>query len=905
MNYNGERFLLKLYQDLDKKDSVLLAESRSGKNSKDKFEKLRKYLERLERQEKVFDGEHQELEQFLKNRYYEKYVVKEEDIPESYWSHLERVELENGRGHVSYTGNKRHEKSIEIIENQKQSLDKWLNYLMNVNTAYPMWARYWAFQGMLKLGSYDKTKGMFLKRAKGTTAPFPELNPEVLAKTIDIIIKYVEKKEINDKELEKLIENGNFGKIYAYNKWKTEEAEKNLLENQTDGIDGVWILYTEGDTDKVVESLDGKGTGWCISGESTAEAYLSKGELNIYYSKDKDGNYTMPRACIRTEYGSIIEVRGIAEDQNMEPEMIDTVDKKLDEYPDKEKYRKKSLDMKRLTEIYEKQENGEKLTLDDLRFIYELDGEIEGFGWSKDVRIEELRLKNIIHDKNFAMLFVAKAKEYDAIGNYISDELKDDREVVLAAVKKYGFNLTYASEELKKDREIVLEAVKNCGYALKYVIEEFKNDREIILEAVKSYGTILEIVPEEFKKDREIVLEAVKNNGGALQYASEELKNDRELVLEMVKQDRFALENISYEFTNDKDFILEVVKNNGDALQYASYDLKGDKEVVLTAVKNDGYALRYASNDLKNDKEVVLEAVKNNGSILLKVSSEFKNDKEVVLEAVKNYGGALQYASSELKKDRELVLKAIETDGYALQYASEKLQNDKDFIIEAVKQNSSALTYVSEEFYNDKEIVLEAVKSYGSALEYVSEELKNDKGFILEVVKNNGYALRYVPDEFKNDREIVLEAVKNDGYALRYASDEFKNDKEIILEAAKNKEIELDFILEELKNDKDFILEVLKISKFIVPDTISDDLQNDPDIIDAMILQHIALFDDELQDKDLNQTMIDQFIKEFEEAVNDADVPIFYKNKYVQQTIFNYFDELKQKVNVSNNQKKV
>ena len=48
MNYEGEKFLLKLYQNLDKSDSVLLAEKRSGKNSADKFEMLQKYLDRLQ-----------------------------------------------------------------------------------------------------------------------------------------------------------------------------------------------------------------------------------------------------------------------------------------------------------------------------------------------------------------------------------------------------------------------------------------------------------------------------------------------------------------------------------------------------------------------------------------------------------------------------------------------------------------------------------------------------------------------------------------------------------------------------------------------------------------------------------------------------------------------------------------
>ena len=39
-----------------------------------------------------------------------------------------------------------------------------------------------------------------------------------------------------------------------------------------------------------------------------------------------------------------------------------------------------------------------------------------------------------------------------------SEELKNDREIVLTAVSKNSGALQYASEELKKDREIVLAA---------------------------------------------------------------------------------------------------------------------------------------------------------------------------------------------------------------------------------------------------------------------------------------------------------------------------------------------------------------------------------------------------------------------------------------------------------------
>jgi hypothetical protein len=46
---------------------------------------------------------------------------------------------------------------------------------------------------------------------------------------------------------------------------------------------------------------------------------------------------------------------------------------------------------------------------------------------------------------------------------YASEELRNDRDFMLAAVKQYGYALAYASEELRKDPEIVLAMALYCG----------------------------------------------------------------------------------------------------------------------------------------------------------------------------------------------------------------------------------------------------------------------------------------------------------------------------------------------------------------------------------------------------------------------------------------------------------
>eukprot|EP00945_MAST-04E_sp_MAST-4E-sp1_P002915 g2915.t1 len=402
-----------------------------------------------------------------------------------------------------------------------------------------------------------------------------------------------------------------------------------------------------------------------------------------------------------------------------------------------------------------------------------------------------------------------------------SDELRKDREIVLAAVKNNGMALMYASDELRKDRKIMVEAMKNNEMASMYADElrkemetvnnnglyyasyGLRNDRYIVMEAVKNNGLDLQYASKELQKDREIVLAAVKNNGMALEYASYGLREDREITMEAVKNNGMALKYASYGLQMDREIVLAAVKNNGMALEYASDELRKDREITMEAVKNNGMALKYASYGLQMDREIVLAAVKNNGMALEYASDELRKDREITMEAVKNNGMALKYASYGPRKDREIVLAAVKNNGMASMYASDELRkelaavnknglyyasyglrNDRYIVMEAVKNNGLDLQYASKELQKDREIVLAAVKNNGMALEYASYGLREDREITMEAVKNNGKALKYASEKLRENRNIVLAAVGNDATALKYAHDELKKDPNVLLAAA-------------------------------------------------------------------------------------------------------------------------
>jgi len=207
MNNNEVRFIDRLFRDLYKDPQV---QHHSKNKETDKYNIIKNYISTLEKVHKKA-MEREERIDYLKTLYHNKYVIKKEDIPDSYYKNQERLALERGFGHIVLNEAAKERLQQEIIDNQTSSLDVWLDYFLSEDAKfYPFWAKYWAFQGMLKLGSYDKTKRTFNKRTKDTVSPFADLNREALAKSIDLIIKYVGKEEIEEKELEVIVKRGSF-----------------------------------------------------------------------------------------------------------------------------------------------------------------------------------------------------------------------------------------------------------------------------------------------------------------------------------------------------------------------------------------------------------------------------------------------------------------------------------------------------------------------------------------------------------------------------------------------------------------------------------------------------------------------------------------------------------------------
>ncbi len=457
-------FLQKKYPDLPGSKPVESAVKKaraSGKKIHDNPERVGAYMERLE---KITENERgfSKLKHMVLNRF--AIDARDEDtlnkIAEGLYESEKRIAIEQGRGADIERLESEHDVIrrykpliLEKAEIQRKTLSSWLDYLQENDAKQPAWFRYFVVRSLEKMGTLDKEKITYSKRTPSTIAPFPELNSEALGWVYKRLDEGIDPEDAKDEEkrkrLEALIQSKDFAKLYAFA--QIETAGKFNRET----IEGAWKKYDQGSDFRLLEKdLKGKGTGWCTA-EGSAEGQLQAGDFLVYYSKGSSGAFTEPRVAIRMEGENVGEVRGVNPKQEIEDELVDIAQKQYHNLPGGESYDKKATDMKTLTHLVKKQEKGQPFSKDDLRFLYELDAPIEGFGYEADPRVEELRSRrNTRHD--LAIIFDCTEKELEQKEQFTLKNIPTFTKLPLPGVmkdKQNGFKLNSLWEsEYRKGR---------------------------------------------------------------------------------------------------------------------------------------------------------------------------------------------------------------------------------------------------------------------------------------------------------------------------------------------------------------------------------------------------------------------------------------------------------------------
>ena len=300
-----------------------------------------------------------------------------------------------------------------LRQDQVDSINSWAEYLSNKDTPFPTWFKIYAFDSVIKMGTYNHKDGKYEKRDKSTIAPYPNVSPAALALTLDAVNNFFgQDKEkwftehTDDDQLNAVVKSGNFGKIYTH--FFNETYKPIPTPERTEDIEGEWFDFLPGQETELAEAS--QGTPWCIASEHMGEHYLktndhtikdNKARFELFKLKNEnsiDGMSKTACASIRFDtQGRVAEVSGLANgsSQAIEDSLVPVVEQEAFKYPlDPEKYfKEKFRDKKELIRLQDKAKKGEELTLDEYAFLYEKDRKIftlDTHG-GPDPKIAELR----------------------------------------------------------------------------------------------------------------------------------------------------------------------------------------------------------------------------------------------------------------------------------------------------------------------------------------------------------------------------------------------------------------------------------------------------------------------------------------------------------------------------------
>jgi hypothetical protein len=252
---------------------------------------------------------------------------------------------------------------INHIQNQTESLNKWVQHLAVNESMYSKEFKYITIRTITKLGQFNKDKLYFEKRSKSSTAPFIEVNP----KALDLVYeKYTANFEII------------FEKEYAIALHQIEIENRSRTTSKNNIIAGNWKKFDKKDQSELLEkSISGFNTNWCTVG-TKAKEYLGEGELLVFYSENDDTNqpYEVPRIAIKLKNGQIEEVSGINHNQTIEPSLLEILKQKASSLAGFDKYMIRIKNGHKLNKILDKVNHQTPLTSDELRFVYQIDSPI-------------------------------------------------------------------------------------------------------------------------------------------------------------------------------------------------------------------------------------------------------------------------------------------------------------------------------------------------------------------------------------------------------------------------------------------------------------------------------------------------------------------------------------------------
>lgn len=286
---------------------------------------------------------------------------------------------------------------------------------------------------------------------------------------------------------------------------------------------------------------------------------------------------------------------------------------------------------------YQQHYNDRRIKINAFSFNYKYSG-------NSDEKIDNLSVEYNLSDEKELHYEMGTKEKYDYFTFYDSNHkadndlsklskkmyLKDD--FIVKQIKKNSSFFKDLDIKYRGERNIALEAVVIDGLLLEYISDDLKADIDVVMAALESNPMALEFADDNFKDDDDIVKNVISRCGKAIQFASQRIKKIKEFALLSVKNDGLALKYIP-DFMTDKDAVLEAIKQNGNAIKYADNSFYSDKEIMLIIAnkKESVHQLMFGSEEVRSDKKIILTACRIDRSCIKYATPRLRDEIRIDL----------------------------------------------------------------------------------------------------------------------------------------------------------------------------------------------------------------------------------------------------------------------------------
>lgn len=323
------------------------------------------------------------------------------------------------------------------------------------------------------------------------------------------------------------------------------------------------------------------------------------------------------------------------------------------------------------------------------------------------------------------------------------------------------------------DKQIIkeiLDALKQDYKNIQYLSNEEKNEEDLMLEIIKLKSSSLQYASNELKNKKEFILEACKINPSNISYAGKDVINDKETMFSIISN--YGANYVQYlgeDLKKNTEFFDKIIRKDKQAV-YFFEDLKDDYNSMINAIKINPGAFLMASKNLLKNEQFCLDAIAANPNIIADIPNGFAHNPDFYKKALKNSYATWYIVDDDLKYSEDFIISILKEDSFNYIYLEEEMKRNEKIIKITLEEDSNLFDKIPQEC-KTKEICKFACKNNLFNYLYMPEEFKNDMDFSLEICKDNPYAIRLVADEFKNNREFLTKFVETLENPFKYANE--------------------------------------------------------------------------------------------------------------------------------------